>query len=259
MNVLRVPAVLFAALAVMNFLKPFELQAEHGFVFLGRRLSGAPNAIASLTFATFLALYAESLWRLRARALPMAMAYAGYVCVNLALFRMRSPEIAAVNSLYGFTYIAIAAGTSLGTVLLLIREGVGAAEPPYRNALRAFALLFGLMALSNILKQFVYTDTTGFVLLGQRLSGAANVYASLGFAAFLALYASSIWMEKRRALVLGAGYAVYVLANLTLWNFRKPDGADAPMLFAIPYLIIAIGVSCGAATMLYRVKERLEA
>ncbi|TFH23581.1 MAG: hypothetical protein E4H03_05865 [Myxococcales bacterium] len=258
MTILRVLAVLFGALALANLFKPLGLQAEHGFVFLGRRLSSTQNAIASITFATFLGLYAEALWRRRSRALPMAIAYAGYVCVNLALFRMRSPDLAAVNSLYGVTYIAIAAGTSLGTVFLLVRAGIADDEPRYRSALRTFALLFGLMALSNVLKPFVYTDSTGFVLLGQRLTGMANVCASITFAAFLILYAASIWMEKRRALILGAAYALYVLANLTLWNFRKPEGADTSLLFAIPYLIIAIGVSSGSAAMLYAVKERLQ-
>jgi len=257
MNALRVLAVLFGVLALANFTKPLGLQPDHGFVFLGRRLSGAPNAIASITFAIFLALYARALWQRRSHALPMAIAYAGYVCVNLALFRMRSPDLAAVNSLYGLTYIAIAAGTSIGSVFLLVLERVNANEPRLRTALQSFALLFGLMALSNALKPFAYTETTGFVLLGQRLTGIANICASLGFATFLVVYAHSIWTEKRHALILGAAYAVYVLANLTLWNFRKPEGADTSLLFAIPYLIIAIGVSSGSAAMLYAVRERL--
>jgi len=257
MNALRVLAVLFGALALANFTKPLGLQPDHGFVFLGRRLSGAPNTIASLSFAVFLALYARALWQRRSHALPMAIAYAGYVCVNLALFQMRSPDLAAVNSLYGVTYIAIAAGTSIGSVLLLVFEHVNADEPRHRTALRTFALLFGLMALSNLLKPFAYTETTGFVLLGQRLAGTPNVAASLAFAAFLALYAHAIWTEKRHALVFGAVYAIYVLANLTLWNFRKPEGADTSLLFAIPYLIIAIGVSSGSVSLLYAVRERL--
>jgi hypothetical protein len=74
---------------------------------------------------------------------------------------------------------------------------------------------------------------------------------------FLLAYAQSIWAEIRRAVVLGLIYASYVLVNLVLWNFRKPEGADTSLVFGVSYLIIAIGVSSGAAALLFRVRERL--
>jgi len=131
-------------------------------------------------------------------------------------------------------------------------------DAPGRIALRAFALLFALMALSNTLKVFAYTEATGFVLLGQRLSGMPNTVVTLAFAVFLASYAHCIWWELRPAIAMGTFYALYVVANLTLWNFRKPEGADASLLFAIPYLISAIGVSSGAALLLRRHRERYD-
>lgn len=259
MSILRVFAILFALGALSNFLKPLELASDHGFVFLGRRLSGAPNALASLSFATFLALYAESLWNERPRALPMGIAYAGYVVVNMALFTMRSPELASTSSLFGLTYIAVAAGSTLAAVAAMVSKGTGTSALPGETLLKTFALLFLLMALSNFLKPFAYTDTTGFVLFGARTSGSLNVVASCSFAVFLLAYAQSIWAEKRRALPLGLAYAAYVLINLVLWNFRKPEGTETPMLFGVFYLILAIGVSGGAAGILYRVRERLGA
>ena len=100
---------------------------------------------------------------------------------------------------------------------------------PGRLLLRAFALLFALMALSNAAQALrLHGQQVGFVLFGQRLTGTANVVAALVFAAFLAIYAQSIWAERRRALPLGIAYALYVVANLVLWNFRKPAGAGGP-------------------------------
>lgn len=257
MQILRVFAVLFALMALSNLTKPFELAPDHGFVFFGRRLSGAPNLIAGLAFGTYLAVYAEALWRRRPHALPMAVAYAGYVCVNMSLFMMRSPELAADSALFGTAYIVVAAGTSLGAVAAVAREGIARDLAQYETLLKTFALLFGLMALSNLLKQFVYSDTTGFVLFGERTTGMTNVIASCTFALFLVSYAQAIWSERRRALYFGGIYAAYVLINLVLWNFRKPAGTETSMLFGILYLIIAIGVSSGAVALLYRVRDRL--
>jgi hypothetical protein len=257
MQILRVFAVLFGLMALSNLIKPLELAGDHGFVFFGRRLSDAPNLVAGLAFGTYLALYAEALWKKRVHALPMGIAYAGYVCINMALFTMRSPELVADSKLFGITYVIVAAGTSIGAVIALLRENVARDAQQYETILKTFALLFGLMALSNFLKPFAYTETTGFVLFGARTSGATNVIASCTFAVFLLIYAQAIWTEKRRALAFGGIYAVYVVANLVLWTFRKPEGADNPLLFLVFYLLIAVGVSGGAAGLLYRVRERL--
>jgi hypothetical protein len=42
---LTIAAVLFALLALSNFLKPILADSHTGFVFFGRRLSGVPNDI----------------------------------------------------------------------------------------------------------------------------------------------------------------------------------------------------------------------
>ncbi len=257
MQILRVLAVIFGLLALSNITKGLELAGDHGFVFLGRRLSGNPNIIAGLAFGSYLAVYAEALWRRRAYALPMAIAYAGYVCVNMALFTMRSPELAADSALFGNAYIVVAAGTSLGAVAAVAREGLARDLARYEMILKTFAILFGLMAVSNFLKGFEYSDITGFVLFGARTSGMTNIIASCSFAVFLLVYAQAIWTEKRRALPLGIAYALYVVSNLVLWTIRNPEGADNPLIYVICYLLIAVGVSGGAATLIYRIRERL--
>jgi hypothetical protein len=258
MKPLRIFAVLFGLLAISNFLKPFGLDDQTGFVFMGRRLSGTPNLIAGWSFAVFLACYAAALWREKAAALPLGIAYAAYVSANLFLFTLRMPAPTGNAAIFGIAYTVIALGGAWGAVAAMMRAGFADRERvPGRVVLRSFALLFALMAVSDALKPFAYTPDVGFVLFGQRLAGTANTVAALTFSALLAIYAATIWVEKRLALQLGIAYAVYVLANLVLWNFRKPEGADAPMIFALPYLISAIGVSSGSALLLWRNRERL--
>lgn len=259
MKPLRVFAVLFALLAVSNLTKPLGLSTEAGFVMLGRRLSGTPNLIAGWSFAVFMAAYAAALWRNKLEALPMGLAYAGYVSANLFLFALFSPTPEGSARAFGIAYTAVALGGAWGAVAIMLREGFVRREHERgRILLRAFALLFLLMAVSNLLKPFTPTPTSGFVLLGQRLTGTANIVAALAFSAFLTVYAHSIWTERRRALPLGIAYAAYVVANLVLWNFRKPEGSDAPLLFALPYLASAIGVSGGAALLLHKHRLRLQ-
>ncbi len=255
---LRSMAVLFGLLAISNFLKPFGFSAETGFVFFGRRLAGTPNLIAGWTFAVFLGCYAAALWRERAAALPLGIAFASYVSANLFLFTLRMPTPSGGKAVFGVVYTLVALAGAWGTVAAMAKAGYARLDPtPGRILLRSFALLFALMALSNAIKPFAYTDEIGFVLLGERLSGQANTAAAGTFAALLAAYAASIWAERRLALKLGVAYAIYVVANLVLWNFRKPEGADAPLLFALPYLVSAIGVSSGAAVLLWKHRERL--
>ena len=124
MNVrsLRIFAVLFALLAVSNFTKPLELQPEHGFVFLGRRLHGTPDLLISPVFGAFLATYAYGLWNARRFALPMGILYAGWVPLNMYLFTVRSPEELGKNSLFGVTYMVIAMAASLGAAAMLMRN-----------------------------------------------------------------------------------------------------------------------------------------
>lgn len=109
---LRWFAIPFALLALSNLSKPFEMTDEVGFVFLGRRLDGAANAVAGPAMGLLLAAYAWSLWKGRRQALPFAFAYATWVPLNMALFPIRSPEEFAVNSLFGTAYVAVAMAVS---------------------------------------------------------------------------------------------------------------------------------------------------
>ena len=118
----RAFAIAFGLLALSNFTKPFEMQGEVGLVFFGERLHGRWNLLVAPIFGVFLATYAVGLWTKQRYALPLGVVYALYVTVNLYLFRVRSPDLVAVNSLYGVTYIAIALGVAWGAVFFLLRH-----------------------------------------------------------------------------------------------------------------------------------------
>jgi len=120
---LTVVAVLFAVLAVSNFLKPLQLGADTGFVFFGRRLTGTPNTIIGPLFGLYLLVYALGIWNMRRYALPMGAGYAAYVVLNLVLFNFRMPQPPGIGyKLFGLVYTIIAIGVSAGTVYLLSRR-----------------------------------------------------------------------------------------------------------------------------------------
>jgi len=119
-----------------------------------------------------------------------------------------------------------------------------------KTLLRIFAILFALLAISNLSKPLALSSTAGFVLFGQRLSGVANAIAGPLFGLFLAIYAFGVWNLRSFALPMGVAYALYVLANLVLWNVRMPAAASPPVWFGLIYLAVALGVSGGSAYLL---------
>ena len=127
------------------------------------------------------------------------------------------------------------------------------------TALTTFAILFGLLAISNFLKPFQFGgDQTGFVFLGQRLSGTANTIIGPLFGLYLLIYAIGIWGMRRWALPMAHAYATYVVLNLVLFSLRNttPDTASYKV-FTIVYATIAIGVSIASAVLLTQRKAEL--
>jgi hypothetical protein len=115
--------VLFALLALSNLSKPFHLNPNVGFVFLGMKTHGLANAILGPAFGLLLMLYAFGIWRMRRWALPIGLVYAAYVIVNLSLYMIRnagSPGMPPLPFMFG--YIVVAVGVSAGSALLLYRR-----------------------------------------------------------------------------------------------------------------------------------------
>ncbi|MBY0275608.1 hypothetical protein K2Z84_09710 [Candidatus Binatia bacterium] len=126
---------------------------------------------------------------------------------------------------------------------------------PRGKALTVFAILFALLGISNALKPMEASTTQGFVLFGHRLSGTPNLIAGPAFAVLLWAYAAGIWTLRRWALPLGVAYAAYVIANLIAFVMVAPDAP--PLLFMLLYAVVAIGVSSGAAYLLYQRRDEL--
>jgi hypothetical protein len=125
-----------------------------------------------------------------------------------------------------------------------------------RTLLKVFAILFALLAISNLSKPLELSSTAGFVLFGRRLSGTANLVAGPLFGAFLAVYAYAVWTLRRFALPMAIAYGVYVLVNLALWNVRMPAERTS-LAFGLAYATVALGVSWGCAYLLFRNRAQL--
>jgi hypothetical protein len=131
-------------------------------------------------------------------------------------------------------------------------------QAPRGRALTIFAVLFGLLAVSNFSKPLQLSSNAGFVLFGQRLSGLANDIAGPLFGLYLAVYAYGVWTMRRFALPMAHAYATYVILNLVLYSFRGTYPDTAPFkIFMTMYAAIAIGVSLGAAILITQRKAEL--
>lgn len=126
------------------------------------------------------------------------------------------------------------------------------------QALTIFAVLFGVLAVSNMLKPLGIGEQTGFVFFGRRLSGLPNLILGPLFGIYLAVYAYGIWNMKRFAMPMGHAYATYVVLNLILFSMRNPSPqSNGEMVFGVVYAAVAIGVSLAAAVMLTKRKAEL--
>ena len=86
------------------------------------------------------------------------------------------------------------------------------------GALTILAILFAILAMSDILKPFhLEGATTGLVFFGKRLSGTPDAILAPILGIILLSYAAGIWRMRRYAMYLGYAYAIYVTANLVLY------------------------------------------
>ena len=133
------------------------------------------------------------------------------------------------------------------------------AEANRGRALSVFAVLFAILAVSNLSKPLqLGGEQIGFIFFGQRLTGTANAIVGPLFGIYLLVYALGIWRMKRFALPMGHAYATYVVLNLILFTAKNPRPPGvAPVIFGIVYLAVAIGVSGGAAYLLTKHKAEL--
>src|SRR5215468_4784249 len=96
----------------------------------------------------------------------------------------------------------------------------------------------------------------GFVFFGTKTSGLANAILGPAFGLFLVVYVIGILRQKRWAVPMAWAYAAYVLINMTLFTIKTPQNWQAP-LFAVIYMVIALGVSWGSAILLTQRRPQL--
>jgi hypothetical protein len=114
-------------------------------------------------------------------------------------------------------------------------------------------VLFTVLAISNLLKPLqLEGPTTGFVFLGERMSGFWNTVLGPAFGLYLAVYAYGILRMRRFALAMAWAYAAYVLVNLTAWTVRQENPFEIGVALGVVYFVVAVGVSAGAALTLRR-------
>src|SRR5271154_2886873 len=134
------------------------------------------------------------------------------------------------------------------------------AQKPRGATLTTLAVLLAMMALSNFGKTFTHHSGVGFVFFGMRLSGTANTIVAPIFGIILAVYVYGILAMRKFALPLGIFYTAYVIVNMPLFIARYHGSAvmqEHSWDYLVPYPFVAIGVSSGAAVLLYRRKAEL--
>jgi len=116
-RVLTSLAILMGIMAISNLWKPIGQamapDSSAGFVFFGSRLHGVANAIIGPLFGIVLAAYVYGVWTMRRWVVPIALAYAAYVPVNLVLFAMDPPP-GSGGAVFGAIYAIVAIGVSGG-------------------------------------------------------------------------------------------------------------------------------------------------
>lgn len=114
-------------------------------------------------------------------------------------------------------------------------------------ALTAAAALFLVQATQSAVKPFLTGPTVGFMLLGNRLDGPAEMVAAWVHTILMLIVAYGIWRLRRYALWILIAYTPYVLLNLVLftWRYEFPG-----LVFGVIYAAIALGVPGGTAYLL---------
>jgi hypothetical protein len=119
-TVLRIFAVLIALRALTNVLKPWG--AGSGLVFFGTLLGGTANLILAPLVGLYMLAYAYGIWTQRRFALPMGIAYAVFVTINLIMFPILQPLPEGVTPGRYAVFVVVAFTIPVATVWLLARR-----------------------------------------------------------------------------------------------------------------------------------------
>jgi len=127
------------------------------------------------------------------------------------------------------------------------------AERSRGTVLTIFAILFGLLALSNFLKPFLHGGT--FVFLGTKMTGGANLALSWLFGILLAAYAYGILTMRKFALPIAYFFFPWVVLNTILFAMKNPPSGQK---FLVGFLILAVGLGVPLASLVSLHRRRAE-
>ena len=119
--------------------------------------------------------------------------------------------------------------------------------------LTIFAILFGLLALSNFLKPYLNGGT--FVFLGTKMTGGANLVLSWLFGILLGAYAYGIWTMRKYALAIAYFFFPWVVLNTILFSMKNRPTDQQPIA---GFAILAIGLGVPLATLVILHRRRAE-
>jgi hypothetical protein len=119
-------------------------------------------------------------------------------------------------------------------------------------ALTIFAILFGLLAISNFSKPLSHDPGVGFVFMGVRLKGTGNDIMGPLFGICLVIYAYGIWTMRRFALPVAYIYTAWVIVNMVLYSMKNHSETPPSLAFTIGATAIGIGVPLATAIILSR-------
>ena len=130
------------------------------------------------------------------------------------------------------------------------------AEKSRGVTLTVFAILFGLLAVSNFLKPVLHG--ANFVFLGTKMTGAANAILAILFGILLAVYAFGIWTMRKFALTIAYIFFPWVVLNTVLFAMKnKPSGPQPSAGVAIMTIAIGLGVPLASLIILHRRRAEL--
>ena len=130
------------------------------------------------------------------------------------------------------------------------------AERSRGTLLTIFAILFGLLALSNFSKPFLHGSN--FVFLGSKMTGRANLVLSILFGILLAAYAYGIWTMRKFALAIAYFFFPWVVLNGILFSVKnRPTGQQPGAGFAIFSIAVGVGVPLASLIILHRRRAEL--
>ena len=87
---LTILALVLAFVAMTDFLKPFHLFPNDGFVFLGTKLTGTANAVMGPLAGIVILVCAYGIWTMRKFALPIAYIFVLSVMLNMVLYTAKN-------------------------------------------------------------------------------------------------------------------------------------------------------------------------